>query len=62
LGGAIQAYWVCRRDAGESVSADEVAAPLVERSSETATPNPAASAPYKEALERLEARTKTLFG
>lgn len=62
LGGAIQAYWVCRCDAGESVSADEVAAPLVELSSETASPNPAAATPYREALERLEARTKTLFG
>lgn len=61
LGGAIQAFWVARVEAGEKLSADAVARGLVQRSGEPAAPNPANAAAYRDVLGRFEAETRRLF-
>jgi xylulokinase len=62
LGAALQAFWVSRRAAGEDVSADDVARPLVQLSTESAQPNSAHRDVYRDALARFEAQTLKCFG
>lgn len=61
LGGAIQAYWVTRRAAGEDVAIGAVAAELVAVAPEVTRPNPANAAVYRERLATLESNTQRLF-
>lgn len=61
LGGAIQACWVNRRAAGEDVTADAVANPLVDLTDESAEPNPDNAAVYQELLARMKEQTQKLF-
>jgi sugar (pentulose or hexulose) kinase len=62
LGGAIQAYWVSRRAAGEEVTADAVAAPLVTVAAELTEPNAANTAHYRAQLVEFQRQTTELFG
>ncbi len=62
LGGAVQAAWVVRRAAGDSVTASDVGEPYIELSSEVTEPNPANTAVYEKQLAEFERTTRTLFG
>src|SRR5207244_2199570 len=61
LGAAIQAQWTARRAAGEDVSADAVAAPLV-RPGDPVEPDREAVAISAEARSRVTDATARLFG
>jgi xylulokinase len=62
LGAAISAAWTVRRLAGEDVSADEVAAPSIALSNDTAKPDPARGAVYQKLLARFQAEVGRLHG
>lgn len=61
LGGAIQAYWVARVEAGEKLAADDVARGLVQLSGAAVKPNSGNAAAYRDALGRFETETRRLF-
>jgi xylulokinase len=62
LGAALQALWTARREAGEDVSPDAVAAPFVRTEGDAISPDPGRSAIYREARSRLHALTERIFG
>jgi xylulokinase len=61
LGGAVQALWVARRAAGEKVTADQVAAPFIELSPETTTPDPKNVEHYAKQLQQFRALTRSMY-
>lgn len=61
LGAALQALWTVRRQAGEDVSADAVAAPFVRTEGETVSPDPSRSRIYRDARARLHELTERIF-
>ena len=61
LGAALQALWTVRREAGEDVSADAVAAPFVRTEGETVSPDPSRSRTYRDARSRLHELTERIF-
>ncbi len=62
LGGAIQAYWVNRRAAGQDVTADDVASQLVSVAPGVTEPIAANTAHYREQLAQFQQQTTQLFG
>jgi sugar (pentulose or hexulose) kinase len=61
LGGAIQAFWVARVEAGESISADDAARALVQVEGAAVAPQTENAAAYRDALGRFEGETVRLF-
>ena len=61
LGAALQALWIVRREAGEDVSADAVAAPFVRMEGETICPDASRSAIYRDARSRFRGLTERIF-
>jgi len=61
LGGAIQACWVQRRGAGESVAIAEVASPFIAKAGESAQPDMVQHKIYETLLTRFEDETKRLY-
>ncbi len=61
LGGAIQAHWVARRAAGETVTADDVASRFVTVAPGVTEPNSANAVVYRQRLHALQSQTKLLF-
>ena len=61
LGAAIQALWTARREAGEDVSADAVAAPFVRTERKATLPDPARSRTYRDARARFQDLTERIF-
>ena len=62
LGAALQALWTLRRQAGEDVSADEVAAPFVSTAEAPTEPHVDRSAAYAELGQRFRERARALYG
>jgi xylulokinase len=62
LGAAILAAWTARRSSGEDVSAHAVAAPCVALAGDTARPDPARVALYREAGERFREAARREYG
>lgn len=61
LGAAIQALWTARREAGEDVTADAVAARFVRTDKEVVFPDHARSRIYREARSRFHELTERIF-
>jgi xylulokinase len=61
LGGALQAYWVARRAAGESVTQSDVAEPFVTLAPGVTTPNADNHRVYQAQLEKFRSTTEWLF-
>jgi xylulokinase len=61
LGGALQAYWVARRAAGQNVTPSQVAEPFVTLAPEVTTPNMANHAHYQAQLTEFRSNTEWLF-
>lgn len=62
LGAAIQALWTVRREAGEDVTADAVAARFVRTEGEVMSPDPSRSRIYRDARSRFHELTDRMFG
>ena len=62
LGAALQALWTLRRQNGEDVTADEVAAPCVHAVSEPTPPDAERQARYAELGARFRERAAALYG
>ncbi len=61
LGAAVQALWTARREAGDDVAADVVAAPFVRTEREATLPDPARSRTYRKARARFRELTERIF-
>jgi xylulokinase len=61
LGAALQALWTVRREAGEDVSADAVAAPFVRMEGAAICPDGTKSAIYRDARSRFRELTECIF-
>jgi xylulokinase len=61
LGAALQALWTARRETGEDVTADAVAAPFVRTEGQFTSPDPARSRIYREARSRFRQLTERIF-
>lgn len=61
LGAALQALWTVRREAGEEVNADAVAAPFVRTEGEVVSPDPTRSRIYRDARSRFYELTQRIF-
>ena len=62
LGAALQALWTCRREAGEDVGPDEVAAPHVRKSGASTDPDSDRVAAYGELLDRFRDAVTERYG
>lgn len=61
LGAALQALWTARREAGEDVMADAVAAPFLRAEREATLPDAARSRIYRDARSRFRELTRRVF-
>jgi xylulokinase len=61
LGGALQALWTARRDAGEDVGIDDLAAPLVATEGDPVSPDRELVGVYRDLLVRFREDVERLF-
>jgi len=61
LGAALQALWTVRREAGEDVTANAVAAPFIQMEGEAICPDATRSAIYRDARPRFRELTERIF-
>ena len=61
LGGALQARWTARRDAGEDVGIDDLAAPLVATEGDPVSPDRELVGVYRDLLVRFREDVERLF-
>jgi len=61
LGAALQAHWIARREAGEDVTADAVAASFVQTVGTVVHPDPSCASVYRAASQRVRELTARIF-
>lgn len=61
LGGALQAFWTARREAGEDVDVDRIASSVVTTTGEPVTPDPELVTVYKDLLARFREDVERLY-
>lgn len=61
LGAAVQALWTARREAGDDVTADVVAAPFARTERKATRPDPARSRIHRDARSRFRELTERIF-